>query len=476
MPDNYNGSFGDFQSYSGMGDVTNNSDYSNFLTGLGNTLGYTGNMFNDAPMNMGYNESMGSDFWGTGQQISPDYLKQLQQLSFNPVQGAEDPSVEVTQGNKNIGSFRYGSSPGTLDKYMPGIITGLVTGGFGAGLGSVLGGGLLGNAGGSALASGGLTAAKGGNAGQIGSSALSGGIGSLAGGISSSFNPASSVGISNPTLSSMFNSGLTGAAGAALKGGNILQGGLTSAATTGLNSMGNSFGDLWNSFGGGGDTEFDQLEGSGGNFNARPDPYGSNTYDEASPDYRYGGAFSQVAQPGMKTAQSASSPIDSFSFSPGNIGSSVGNYLGSHGGDLASMLYGFYNNKKQQRALQGQQEGLQGLYGQNSPYAQQLRNTLQAKAAQGGKRLNTGAREVQLQAMLADRAAQTMPQQFANQMAQGKLQNSMGSNMLNTMNKMGAFKAMGNGLQNMFGTSPVMQNGTPYQNYFGDYNSLTGEQ
>ena len=126
----------------------------------------------------------------------------------------------------------------------------------------------------------------------------------------------------------------------------------------------------------------------------------------------------------------------------GNIGNFVGNNLG----DIATTLYGIYNNRKQQRSIGDMMGGLQGLYGQNSPYATQLRNKLTAQAAQRGTRLNTGGREVQLQAALADRAAQSMPALFQMQQAKGQLQNSMGSNLLGMFNKMGGIQ----GLQNLF--------------------------
>ena len=154
----------------------------------------------------------------------------------------------------------------------------------------------------------------------------------------------------------------------------------------------------------------------------------------------------------FRSASSFSMP----SFMP--TGGQIGGFLGNNAGDLAAMLYGLNNNRKQRKALQGQQQqaqqSLESLYGQNSPYAKQLRANLAAKGAASGHRINTGGREVQLQAMLADRAAQHQaalgPQMFQNQMAQGKLQNSMGSNVLNSLNKMGVLKAAGQGLQNMF--------------------------
>jgi len=358
-----------------------------------------------------------------------------------------------------------------INKVVSAVAPMLATGAFGGALAP-----MLGVAGGNALASGVMAGMRGGDLSQVATSALSGGLNGGMNGV----NPAGMAGLSG-TLGTMFNSGLGSMLSTGIKGGSgsdILSSGLQGAGIPGLNALGSSmsssFGDLWNSFAGGGD-EFDSLEGSGGDMSGQTD-VSANTYDEATPEFRFGGDFSQVTQPGMKTAQSVEAPSMAglSSFMPS--GASVGNYLGSHGGDLAAMLYGFYNNKKQQKALQGQQQGLQDLYSQNSPYAQQMRANLQAKAAQQGKRLNTGGREVQLQAMLADRAASMAPAMYQNQMGQNNLQNNNMNMLLQGANKLGAFKALGNGLQGMFGSSPVMQNSQPYQNFMGDYNSLGGGQ
>jgi len=356
----------------------------------------------------------------------------------------------------------------------------LATMAFGGALAPLLGGGALGAMGGNALASGGMTGMRGGSLGQIGSSMLSSALSSGMG----SFNPAGQLGLSG-TLGNMFNSGVGGAANTALKGGSgsdILTSGLQGSLVTGMNNVGNSmsntFGDLWNSFSGGGGDD------SGMSFEYAQPNNDMSLGDYAQPEDQSFSFDQSVPTPewsspavGMKTMQSVEQPSSFADFSmPGNMGASVGNFLGSHGGDLASMLYGFYNNKKQQKALQGQQEGLAGLYSQNSPYAQQLRNNLQAKAAAGGKRLNTSGREVQLQAALADRAAQMAPAMYQMQQGQNSLQNNNMNMLLQGANKMGAFKALNNGLQGMFGSSPVMQNNQPFQNYFGDYNSLGGQQ
>jgi hypothetical protein len=463
------------------------------------TGGFQGNWFD--PIEGGtLSEATGQPIssGGTPNQRALDAYKNY---TFNYTPESNGAAVLQAYNPQGVLSGTYNQQgPSGMNKFMSVVAPMAATAMFGGALAPAFGGGMLGGALGYGGASGTMAAMRGGDLSQVGKSALSGAIGGAMGGMSqgtpaslgnnpsayiptqAGMSPASMAGISNPTMGSMFNAGTGSALSTAATGGNlrdIATNALTSAGTAGINSMGksmgNSFGDLWNSFsGGGGDAEFDALQGSGGDMSGQTD-VSANTYDEAAPEYRFGGEFSQTAQPGMKTAQSYSPDSGGIaSFMPS--GASVGNYLGSHGGDLAAMLYGFYNNKKQRQALQGQQQGLQDLYSQNSPYAQQLRNTLQAKAAAGGKRLNTGGREVQLQAMLADRAAQMAPTMYQMQQGQNNLQNNNMNMLLQGANKLGAFKAMGNGLQGMFGSSPVMQNASPYQNFMGDYNSLSGGQ
>jgi len=449
------------------------------------TGGFQGNWYD--PVNMGEMSESGQmgTFQGTPNQKALDAYKNY---TFNYTPG-EDGAATLQAYNPAgtlSGTYNQQGQSG-MNKFMSMAAPAFATAMFGGALAPMLGGGAMGLAGGNALASGAMTGMRGGDLSQVGTSMLSSGLGAGVG----AFNPAGQLGLSG-TAGQMVNSGTGSALGSALRGNSgkdILTSGLQAGLVSGLNSAGsnmaNSFGDLWNSFGGGGDTEFDQLQGSGGDMSGQTDVSG-NTYDEGSPEFRFGGDFSQVSQPGMQTRQSVEAPsMAGFSsFMPNNIGSSIGNFAGNNAGDLAAMLYGFYNNKKQQKALQGQQQqsqnSLESLYAQNSPYAQQLRAQLQAKAAQSGRRLNTSGRETQLQAMLADRSAQQQaalgPQMYQNQMAQNGLKNNNMNMLLQGANKMGLFKAAGQGLQGMFGPSPVMQNAQPFQNYFGDYNSLGGGQ
>jgi hypothetical protein len=91
-------------------------------------------------------------------------------------------------------------------------------------------------------------------------------------------------------------------------------------------------------------------------------------------------------------------------FSGGDAGA-VGSSKGGGFGELASGLYGLYRGN---RAGQGANT-LSSLYGQNSPYAQQLRQSLERRDAASGRRSQYGPREVELQARLADMYSRNYP-------------------------------------------------------------------
>ena len=112
---------------------------------------------------------------------------------------------------------------------------------------------------------------------------------------------------------------------------------------------------------------------------------------------------------GAEPVGNTTTPIEAETPLARGLAGRLGGFALNNAGDLASMLYGIYNNRKQQKALGQQISGLQNMYSQNSPYAQQLRNKLAAQASARGTRLNTAGRETQLQAALADRAVSLAP-------------------------------------------------------------------
>ena len=212
----------------------------------------------------------------------------------------------------------------------------------------------------------------------------------------------------------------------------------------------------------------------------------------------YGGSFlnSILSDNGPvpdQSIQSAGQPSFSLQSVLGDVGSRVGNFALNNAGDLASMLYGFYNNRRQQRQLQQPMNNmsnqvnqattqLQNMFTQNSPYAQQLRAKLNAQAAASGRRSNVAGRETQFQAMLAEKAASTLPQianmqnslmqnQFQMQQQQGRLKNSNMNDVLNFAKQSGLLGMAGQGLKNLFSNDNTYAGGgynmTGVQNPYG---------
>jgi hypothetical protein len=82
----------------------------------------------------------------------------------------------------------------------------------------------------------------------------------------------------------------------------------------------------------------------------------------------------------------------------------VGQLLGGSGsgGGLLTDLAGLYSATKQQSDIKDLESMFTGMYGQDSPYAQALRQQLDRRDAAAGRRSQYGPREVELQAKLAE--------------------------------------------------------------------------
>lgn len=124
---------------------------------------------------------------------------------------------------------------------------------------------------------------------------------------------------------------------------------------------------------------------------------------------------------------------------------------------------GFGAAKDANNAIQGQISQLSSMYGPNSPYAQQLRQQLERKDAAAGRRSQYGPREVQLQAALADKAAQTagtignLAQQSQTQsLALKNAKDQQRAQQLAMLFKMGQGSGVFNKLGNMFETPQPM--------------------
>jgi hypothetical protein len=90
-------------------------------------------------------------------------------------------------------------------------------------------------------------------------------------------------------------------------------------------------------------------------------------------------------------------------------------------GGLGSLYQGYQGAKN----INGQLDNLNSLFAPNSPYAQQLEQTLARKDAASGRRSQYGTRAVELQARLAEQAARLAPTiQQLNTQKTGNMQNT----------------------------------------------------
>ena len=471
-------------------------------------LGYGGNLWGESPM-VANTSGEGPAFTPGGAVASNDLLQWLADNKYQILgrNVGNDLQTSLSQNGNLVGATSHYNTDdsGWFEQLVPMAISSVATGGLGSGLSGLFGGGLAGNVLGGGLAGGTMSSLQGGNFGKgfLGG-AVSGGLKGL--------NIAGNVGITNPTLAKMFNRGAGGTLGALASGksgSEALQSGVMGAGLAGANALGSQAMDFFgNAFKGlmpqttGGD-EFDALQGSGGDMtdqtDVSPNRYnefvtGSDGMETFNPDYRFGGdqmmdSFSSPSQ----SIQSTGQPSFSAPPSLGALGSRVGNFALNNAGDLASMLYGFYNNRRQQRQLQQPMNNmsnqvnqattqLQNMFTQNSPYAQQLRAKLNAQAAASGRRSNVAGRETQFQAMLAEKAASTLPQianmqnslmqnQLQMQQQQGRLKNSNMNDVLNFAKQSGLLGMAGQGLKNLFSNDNTYAGGgynmTGVQNPYG---------
>lgn len=136
------------------------------------------------------------------------------------------------------------------------------------------------------------------------------------------------------------------------------------------------------------------------------------------------------AAPNMR-AQSLSSPVQAYiNAIQGGQGAGGGSSAMGGYGDLAASVFGAYNAFNQRKGLKEQQRQLQQLFSPDSPYAQHARQKIERKDAAAGRRSQYGPREAQIAALLADRQAQTFPQQQRYQEGISALDNSFINNLL----------------------------------------------
>lgn len=117
-----------------------------------------------------------------------------------------------------------------------------------------------------------------------------------------------------------------------------------------------------------------------------------------------------------------------------------------YGGGLANLGMAYNTN----RTLGNQINTLEGLFGQNSAYATQMRQQLERRDAAAGRRSQYGNREVELQAALAGNAAKLQPglQQLYSQ--KNANTNLLVQSLLRNPNLLSGLKEGWNGLTGMF--------------------------
>lgn len=127
------------------------------------------------------------------------------------------------------------------------------------------------------------------------------------------------------------------------------------------------------------------------------------------------------------------------------------------GGKMGGMEAGLgalatlYASNRANKNLKQQIGGLQGLFGPDSPYAQQMRQTLSRKDAAAGRRSQYGPREVELQARLAELNSRNAPQLAQLYNAQDQNRSRMLRDMLIYGQQSGLTRQIGDGLSSLFG-------------------------
>lgn len=396
----------------GAGDSSNMSTGNGDGSGMFNFWGYdqdfsTGDQGFGDSFNPGFDKEAAQNWFRDNNyslRQSPSRYGQIQRGVFDnttnrPVATTRDTSQ--TPGSQSIQSinqsdpvFQMASTAllGLANPATLGAQFGLT--GLGA---SALGGGLLG------------TAAAGINGAEDGGDFAKGAFGgALAGGLGS-YDFAGKAGITNQNLGNVVNRGVSGGLTAAARGGNIGEGAMYSALPAAITGG-------FNSAFGGGDVVPDDLQGSiGGNYDMA-EGIGGGEMSLAQNDMN---RQAMAVSPGVfdstplasAYAQQDSGPQaqESEQASPMStmkdiFANGIPNGQGGRVpiGDAAGGLLGLFQALQQRRRTKGLAGQLSGLYGPNSPYAQNLRQQLLRKDAAGGRRSQYGAREVDFQARMAD--------------------------------------------------------------------------
>lgn len=286
--------------------------------------------------------------------------------------------------------------------------------------------------------------------GDIFSSLKAAGIGGLTGGLAGGIDAAGALGIDDAAYAKPINSAVSSGLKAGITGqpigSAVLNSGLTSGLSAGLNAGYNGVKnmDYGNGDGGSDPWNTDNSSGGGGNTNpvgnySRPadpnwnqDPYSFKT--PANPNASYVSPdnmpsslnlnSNSAAWPTGSPQQTSQNPIKQSVMGGGSSSPYIDPYnsmavtgVGNSGNapqggfdNMAGNLMQLYQSYKNQKQYGGLASNLNSLYGQNSPYAQQLSQTLMRQDAAAGRRSQVGPRSVELQARLADLNSRNAPE------------------------------------------------------------------
>jgi hypothetical protein len=421
----------------GMGAL--DQGFNSFAQSIGQDYGSMRNWMGGAGANAG--EGSGGD--GGWQYNVPGLQQMFQGFDFglrNTGQGGQ--MLDAMQGGNVVSSHRAGADDNWFDKigpYLPLLVAaaGMAAGGLGAGAGGA------GGASGGAMSMGDAIAAMGSaetagagaglaEAGVAGSSAAGAGATNIVGGSMPMATPAPwaatpGVGAGMTPVPGMAAGAPMGAELSASLG----QAGALGGSGAALSSMG---------------MEQPQMM-SAGNYSDAAAGYGEGM--SGADTGMFDSILGFTGSPEMASfGTEAMSPImnnpvmDEIRKLREMMGKPVAGKL--TGGDLVKGGLNFMQNRANSKQLKGQQKSLEGLYGQDSSYAQAMRQQLERRDAAAGRRSQYGPREVELQAALAGNASKLAP--TLNQLGSQRIQNrNQGHAALGQMLNKSGF------LQNLFG-------------------------
>lgn len=130
-------------------------------------------------------------------------------------------------------------------------------------------------------------------------------------------------------------------------------------------------------------------------------------------------------------------------------------------GQVGAGLGSLWASNQQARAASANTQDLSSMFGPNSAYAQTMRKELERKDAAGGRRSQYGAREVELQAKLAQMAAQYGPNIAQQNMRASEAKQQARNQQLNTLYALARQSGLVDQLSGMFKTPPAISPAVP---------------